>query len=342
MTFRIASLDFDGSPWLAPLAAVSSAPFRQICLELGCGQAVTEMVSSEALIRDVQKIARRMQRAQGERVLVVQLFGGNPESMAHAAQVAIERVKADIIDINMGCPVRKILGSGSGVALMRDPKHAAGIVEQVVQTAGSIPVTVKMRAGWNDEVNAVDVAKRVVDAGASALAVHGRTREQYHKGDTRWDVIAQVKHAVGVPVIGNGGVRNAADAAAMTSQTGCDAVMIGRAAMGNPWVFKSVAQGSEYEPGLAERFQVIRKHIDLYAEYAGESAAAREMRKHLGWYLRGLPGSSMVRGKLQSMHTTQDIRDVLGAYEHALTHGRAKPSAEDFTSAVVDRSRYGA
>lgn len=343
MTFRIGSLEFDGAAWLAPLAAISSAPFRQICLELGCGQAVTEMVSSEALIRDVQKIARRMTRAQGERVLVVQIFGGVPEVMAMAATYAVEQVHADLIDINMGCPVRKILGSGSGVALMREPDRAAAIVEHVVRAAGpSVPVTVKMRAGWNDEVNAVDVAKRVVDAGAQAIAVHGRTREQYHKGDTRWDVIAEVKRTVGVPVIGNGGVCGPDDAKAMLEQTGCDAVMIGRAAMGNPWVFKSVAEGRTYDPPVEERFRVIRKHVDLYAQYAGEVATAREMRKHLGWYLRGLPGSSMVRGRLQAMRNAQDVRDVLRAYQEALTRGRAKASADDFRADLLERSRYGA
>lgn len=342
MTFRIGSLAFDDAAWLAPLAAISSAPFRQICLELGCGQAVTEMVSSEALIRDVQKTARRMSRAHGERTLVVQLFGGTPEVMAQAAKLAVERVHADIIDINMGCPVKKILGAGAGVALMRDPALAASIVEHVVRAAGpDIPVTVKMRAGWDDEVNAVEVAKHVVDAGAQAIAVHGRTREQFHRGDTRWDVIAEVKRTVGVPVIGNGGIRSAEDAKAMVQQTGCDAVMIGRAAMGNPWIFKSVALGRDYEPSVKERFEIIRRHVDLYAEFAGESATAREMRKHLGWYLRGLPGSSMVRGRLQAMNDAQDIRESLAAYEEALTRGRATSSEHDFQPDALERSRYG-
>lgn len=341
MTFRIGPLTFDGAPWLAPLAAISSAPFRQICLELGCEQAVTEMVSSEALVRDVAKIARRMTRAAGERALVVQLFGGNPTVMARAAKLAVDSVQADVIDINMGCPVRKILGAGAGVALMRDPELAARIVDQVATAVSPVPVTVKMRAGWDGEVNAVQVAKRVVEAGAQGLAVHGRTREQFHKGDTRWDVIAAVKQAVNVPVIGNGGVRSAADAASMIDQTGCDAVMIGRGAMGNPWVFKSVLLGEEYVPGVEERFRIIRMHVELYVQYAGEESAAREVRKHLGWYLRGLPGSAMVRGRLQGMKRANDVIEGIEAYEQALKEGRATASSEDFRPEGLDPARYG-
>jgi len=212
----------------------------------------------------------------------------------------------------------------------------------VVRAAGpAVPVTVKMRAGWDDEVNAVDVARRVVDAGAQAIAVHGRTREQFHKGETRWDVIAGVKRSVSVPVIGNGGVGSAADAAAMVAQTGCDAVMIGRAALGNPWVFQSVATGSEVVPSVRERFEVIRKHVELYEDHAGAEATAREMRKHLGWYLRGLPGSAMVRGQLQSMRHARDLLQVLAAYEEALDRGFARPSPDDFGAAALERSRYG-
>lgn len=342
MAFCIGSLPFDGSAWLAPLASVTSAPFRQICLELACGQAVTEMVSSEALIRDVRKIARRMQRAQGEMTLVVQLFGALPEVMAGAAVLAVQQARADIIDINMGCPVRKILGTGAGVALMRDPDRAAAIVERVARAVGpSVPVTVKMRAGWNDEVNATTVARKVVEAGAQAITVHGRTREQYHTGETRWDVIAQVKQAVRVPVIGNGGVRGAEDAKAMREQTGCDAVMIGRAAMGNPWVFKSVAEDREHTPPIEERFRVLRRHVDLHLRYAGEHATAREMRKHLGWYLRGLRGSSMVRVKLQSLRSAQDIHDTLRQFEDMLARGPVEASPSDF-GAEPSTPRYGA
>lgn len=343
MAFSIGPFSFDGRAWLAPLAAVTSAPYRQICLEHGCGQAVTEMVSSEALIRDVAKIGRRMVRAHGERFLIVQLFGGKPESMARAATLAVERVGADIIDVNMGCPVKKVLGAGAGVALMREPDRAAAIVHAIVEAVGpTVPVTVKMRAGWEGEVNALEVAERVVDAGAAAIALHARTREQFHRGDTCWDVIATLKQRLPVPVIGNGGVRGADEARAMQDQTGCDAVMVGRAAMGNPWVFASLAKGEAVEPTMEERFRVIRQHIEGYAAFAGEAATAREMRKHLCWYLRGLVGSSMVRAQLQSMRTVSDLLDILQTYEDLLARGDARASPRDFGAALTHADRYGA
>lgn len=341
MAFRIGPLNFEGAAWLAPLAAVSSAPFRQICLEHGCEQAVTEMVSSEALVREVRKIARRMTRAQGERALIVQLFGSHPSVMAQAATLAVQTAHADAVDINMGCPVRKVLGTGAGVALMRDPDRAAAIVESVCRAIAPVPVTVKMRAGWDDELNAVQVARSVVQAGAKCITVHGRTREQYHKGETRWDIITAVKQAVAVPVIGNGGVRCASDAQAMLEQTGCDAVMIGRGALGNPWVFRNVARGVDQEPSLEQRFQVIRIHVARQVAYAGEFMGIREMRKHLGWYLRGLKGSAMVREKLHSMKTEQDVLSALSAYQEALTSGRATASQRDFEPDAFPHSRYG-
>lgn len=332
MTFSIGPIPIDGTGVLAPLASVSDAPFRQICLEQGCSLAVTEMVASEALVRNVGKIMDRMDRAAGERVLVVQLFGSDPATMAQAAQLAVDKSGADVIDINMGCPVRKILGVGAGVALMRDPDRAAAIVREVVRAcAPRIPVTVKMRAGWDDaSVTAVDLARRLEQEGAAAFAVHARTKEQVHSGASRWEVIAAVKSAVQVPVIGNGGIKTAADARAMRDTTGCDAVMIGRGALGNPWVFRSIQLGRDYEPSWAERFDVIRHHLELHVEFAGERAAAREMRKHLGWYLRGLPGSATVRAALQQMKTANDVRAAVDSFEQALATGRARATDRDF------------
>ncbi len=332
MSFSIGRLQIHGVGVLAPLASVSDAPFRQICLETGCDLAVTEMVASEALVRNVGKIMDRMVRAQGERVLVVQLFGANPEVMGRAAVLAIERCGADVIDINMGCPVRKILGVGAGVALMREPDRAVAIVREVVKASGSsVPVMVKMRAGWDDEsVTAVDLARRVVDAGAAAVAVHARTKEQVHSGASRHDVIAEVKLAVSVPVIGNGGVKTAEDARSMLANTGCDAVMIGRGALGNPWLFRSLKEGRDVVPSMGERFAVIRKHLALHVAFAGDRSAAREMRKHLGWYLRGLPGSAVVRDGLQRMNTVADVNAVIDTFQEALLHGRAAPSHADF------------
>lgn len=334
MSFSIGPLQIHGTGVLAPLASVSDAPFREICLDQGCALAVTEMVASEALVRNVSKIMDRMVRANGERVLVVQLFGADPGAMARAASVAVERSGADVIDINMGCPVRKILGVGAGAALMRDPERATAIVREIVRVCEPrVPVTVKMRAGWDEaSVNAEELAKRVQDAGAAAIALHARTKEQVHSGTSRWEVIAAVKAAVSIPVIGNGGVKTAADAASMMQRTGCDAVMIGRAALGNPWLFKSIELGREVEPTWEERFAVIRRHLELHVAFAGDVAAAREMRKHLGWYLRRLPGSAMVRASLQRMTTADHVRTALDAFEQALASGHARPSNQDFGS----------
>ncbi|MCL2823208.1 MAG: tRNA dihydrouridine synthase DusB [Polyangiaceae bacterium] len=334
MAFQIGTFSFDGAPWLAPLAAVSSAPFRQICLEHGCGQAVTEMVSCESLVRNIEKTAHRMTRASGERVLIVQLFGSNPQTMAKAAQIAVERGGADIVDINMGCPVRKVLGTGSGAALLRDPVLAALIVRSVADAVSPVPVTVKIRAGWDAEVNAVQIANAVVEAGAKCIAVHGRTKEQFHKGSASLDVIAAVKEAVNVPVIGNGGVRSVADARTMLAATNCDAVMIGRGSLGNPWIFSSIAGGIDDMPSLSERFNTIRQHLGLHVQYAGQLVAVREMRKQLGWYLKGLPASAMVREQLQMLHTENDMLDVLAKYEDLLVRGEAKPSVMDFSAGI--------
>lgn len=332
MGLSIGSLAFDGAAVLAPLAAITSVPFRQICLEHGCSYAVTEMVASEALVRNVRAVITRMDRAPGERVLAVQLFGSDPQVMARAAALAVERAGAALIDINMGCPVRKILGCGAGVALMRDPDRAEAIVRATVAACGeAAPVTVKMRAGWDDaNVNAPELARRVEGAGARAVTVHARTREQVHAGSSRWDVLREVKQVVSIPVIANGGIKSVDDATAVLGYTGCDAVMVGRGALGNPWIFEFMASGRTRQVPSAERFAVIRRHLALYVDYAGERAACLEMRKHLCWYLRGLPGSAMVRAQLQTMSSPEQIERVLGGFEAALGRGELRASDGDF------------
>lgn len=314
------------------MAAVTNAPFRQLCREEGCAITVTEMVASEALVRGAGRTELRMERAPGERPLVVQLFGSNPDTMAEAARIAVDEAGADVVDVNMGCPVRKILGTGAGVMLMREPTRAAAIVRAMDRAVGSrAPVTAKIRAGWDDShVNAVEVAQALEDAGAAAISIHARTKEQVHGGEARWEIIGDVKKAVRVPVLGNGGVKNASDAKRMREVSGCDAVMIGRGAHGNPWLFRKLADGLDYTPTREERFRTIRRHFDLYMEWAGEAIAVREMRKHLAWYLRGMPGSATLRAELQRMTTGAYVRAAIDAYEDALVHGEARPDARDF------------
>ena len=324
MSFMIGDVQIPSGPWLAPLASVSTEAFRTICLEHGCACAVTEMVSSEALLRAPQTVLPRMARAQNERVLIVQLFGADPSTMTRAATIAVEH-GANIVDINMGCPVKKIIRTGAGVALMRNPDHAARIVDAISSALSpATPVTVKMRAGWDDEVNAVKLARMVVDAGAKAVALHARTREQFHGGPADWTIIEALVSALDVPVIGNGGVRNAEDAAKMTEQTGCDAVMIGRAAMGNPWIFRSIAQGTPAQPTLDERFAVIFRHLDLHSLACETHARPIQMRKHLAWYLRGLAGSAFVRNELQHLDTIEQMKDMVQRYYERL-QSRAEP-----------------
>jgi nifR3 family TIM-barrel protein len=270
-----------------------------------------------------------MIRADNERVLVVQLFGARPQTMAEAATMAIDH-GADVVDINMGCPVKKIIRTGAGVALMRNPDQAARIVASVVKAVpSSVPVTVKMRAGWDDGVNAVQLARLVVEAGARLVTVHARTREQFHGGAADWSIIGEVKQAVAVPVIGNGGVRSPEDADAMIEQTGCDAVMIGRAAMGNPWIFRSIRAGTESPPTLAERFDVIVRHLDLHERACQTHARPIQMRKHLAWYLRGLAGSAFIRNELNHLETIEQMRQMVQRYHDALLARQDSPAAAE-------------
>mgnify|MGYP000943734371 CR=1 FL=1 len=335
MTLTIGPHAFEGTAVLAPLASVTSAPFRQICLEHGCSFAVTEMVASEALVRDARKSLRRTERAASERVLVVQLFGADPRVMAQAAALVVERSGASILDVNMGCPVRKILGGGAGVALMRDPERAEAIVREMIRAVdGRVPVTVKMRAGWDDEsITAPELARRLEGAGVAAVCVHARTKEQVHSGRSRSEVIRLVREAVRIPVIGNGGIRSAGDAREMMEASGCDAVMVGRGALGNPWIFSSIRDGLDGHPSVEERFAVIRRHFELYVAHSGEATAAREMRKHLCWYLRGLPGSAMVRARLQGLSTSEAVLGALDGFEASLRAGTVVASAADFGAA---------
>jgi nifR3 family TIM-barrel protein len=295
----------------APMAAISNPPFRAACIEHGCGLATTEMVAAQRILHP--RIWRRkppFERAEGERVLHVQLFGKSAAVLADGARAAADH-GADVIDLNLGCPARKVVGSGSGAALGRDPRVVAEVVGAVVAAVG-IPVTAKIRAGWDEaSVNAAACARAAADAGASAITVHPRTRAAMFRGRADRSVLAEVVAAVSIPVVGNGDVRSHADAEAMVRETGCAAVMIGRGALGRPWVFRSLRSGEDRDPGPEERREVFRRYVARYVLWAGEDRAVREIRKHLLWFIRGVRGAALLRVEAQRVASAGEVEALL-------------------------------
>ena len=289
---QIGSVTLDGRLVLAPMAGVTDRAFRQICREHGAALTVTEMVSTKALCYQDKKTPALLSLAADEHPAAAQIFGHEPETMAEGARIARAVSGCDIIDINMGCPAPKIANNGDGAALMRDPALAARVIEAVV-SAVDVPVTVKFRKGFNDtSVNAVEFAKMAEGSGVAAVAVHGRTREQYYSGKADWDIIRQVKEAVKIPVIGNGDIFTPQDAGRMMEETGCDGIMVARGAKGNPWIFRRInhyLDTGEILPGpsIEEIQAMILRHGHMLAAYKGEQTAMREMRGHVAWYTKG-------------------------------------------------------
>lgn len=313
---KIGNVTINGPAVLAPMAGVADRAFRELCVSFGASYVVSEMVSAKGLEYHNQKTGELMELSGIERPAGIQLFGSDPQTMARAAASAMS-CSPDIIDINMGCPAPKVANNGCGSALMKTPELCGRIVE-AVKAAVPVPVTVKIRKGWDAEsVNAVEVAKICADAGADAIAVHGRTREQMYQPYADWDIIAQVKKAVGVPVIGNGDVDSAQKAAHLLEQTGCDLVMVGRAALGNPWIFSQI---NAYltdscriipPPGIHERMLVMAKHIRRICELKGEAHGMREARKHAGWYLHGLKNAAEFRRRAGTLETLAQLDDLI-------------------------------
>ncbi|WP_018131733.1 tRNA dihydrouridine synthase DusB [Effusibacillus pohliae] len=320
MTFKIGDVQMENNVVLAPMAGVCNPPFRKLVKEMGAGLVCAEMVSDKAIVHGNEKTRLKLDILPEEHPVSLQLVGCDKESMVRAAELVMQQEHTpDIIDINMGCPATKIYKNGAGAALARDPEVAGRIIEAVVNTVDR-PVTVKFRKGWDDQnINAVEVAKAAEQAGAKAVAVHGRTARQLYTGKADWDIIRRVKEAVSIPVIGNGDVTTPQLAKQMLEQTGCDAVMIGRGAHGNPWIFKQVVHyletGEELPPPSArERIEVCLRHLELLVEHKGEAIGVKEMRKHAAWYIKGLYDSAEVRTIIVEQETHDGMRKVLLDY----------------------------
>ncbi|MGN0132237.1 MAG: tRNA dihydrouridine synthase DusB [Lachnospiraceae bacterium] len=302
---------------LAPMAGVTDLPFRLLCRRKGAGLLCMEMVSAKAIYYHNRNTEALLEIHPEERPVSLQLFGSEPKLMGEMAK-RIEDRPFSVLDINMGCPVPKVVNNGEGSALMKNPKLAGEIMSAVVKAVEK-PVTVKIRKGFDDDhVNAVEMAKIAEDSGVAAIAVHGRTREQYYSGKADWDIIRRVKEAVSVPVIGNGDVTDPYSAKKMLEETGCDGIMIGRAARGNPWIFRQIdrylSDGIVPEPVSREEMrQTILEHARLMVEYKGEYLAIREMRKHISWYTTGMPGSAAFRGRINAMETMDELTDSVNA-----------------------------
>lgn len=318
--FRIGNVEIKNNVVLAPMAGISNSAYRTIIKEMGAGLIVAEMVSDKAIMYRSSKTIDMLYMTEFERPISQQIFGSDEESFVVAAKYIYENMKPDIIDINMGCPVPKVaVSSQAGSALLKSPEKVKKIVKAVVDSV-PIPVTVKIRSGWDENsINAVEIAKVIESAGASAIAVHPRTRKQGYSGSADWNIIKQVKENVSIPVIGNGDIRSCFDAKRMIDETGCDAVMIGRGVLGNPWLIKECVDYLENgimprEINLEEKINMIKKHLNLLIQTKPEKVAMLEIRSHAAWYLKGLPNTKDLKENIFKTNNSEELVSLLDNY----------------------------
>ena len=324
MEWKIGNVTIHNQVVLAPMAGICNSAFRRICKEMGCGLIYAEMVSDKAITFQNQKTLDMLYMTEEERPIVQQIFGSDKDSFVEAAKTIYEKMRPDIIDINMGCPVPKVaVRAQAGSALLKDLGKIYEIVSAVVK-AVPIPVTVKIRSGWDqNHINAVEVAKVIEKAGASAICVHPRTRSQGYSGKADWSIIKAVKDCVLIPVIGNGDVKTPEDAKRMLDETGCDAVMIGRGVLGNPWLIKntvSYLDTGSYDNDITvdDKIEMILHHLDYLSHLKNEHIATLEIRNHIGWYLKGVPGGTVVKNKIYQTSNIRDIISILSTFKEEL------------------------
>lgn len=302
---NIGNVSLDNRVFLAPMAGVTDLPFRLICKRKGCGMLYSEMINAKALCYNDENTKKMTKIEDEEHPIAIQIFGSEPEFMGRAAEI-LNSHSNEILDINMGCPAPKVIKNGDGSALMKNPKLAEEVMKAVVENSIK-PVTLKIRKGWDENsINAVEIAKIAEQAGISAVAIHGRTREQYYSGNADWNIIKEIKEAISIPVIGNGDVFEIEDAINMLEKTNCDAIMIGRGSQGNPWIFNRINHYMNTgeilpKPTAQEKINTAIKHMKLAVEEHGEYVAVREMRKHIGWYIKGLKNSARYRDEINKL-----------------------------------------